>query len=309
MQWLLSKSLVKIDIKSLNKLNSIKESSDEEDKDSDYESSSEKNKSIYKVVYQGEDQESLLKSVSLLLSNKTRKLSDFKLVKHLGKGGFGAVILAKDNKNKLYAMKRVRKDKLLELDAVSGFIIERNILGKQKHPFLLSLQYAFETDLRYYLFLEYIPGGDIYNHLKRQLNGFSLDIIWFFGCQIILAIEHLHKNGYIHWDIKPENILIDSEGYLKLADFGISKHIDNTQHESGVFGTYEYMAPEIIEGTSFNKKFQLDWWAFGVLLYELRFKKSPFKADSQSEMQKKIIKEDVQFPKMNEPEKEQKIFK
>ena len=135
-------------------------------------------------------------------------------------------------------MKRVRKDKLLELDAINGFIIEREILSKQKHPFLLSLKHAFESNLRYYLFWEFVGGGDIYSHLKKQLDGFSLDVIRFFGCQIILALEHLHKNGYIHWDLKPENILTDKEGYLKLADFGISKHIDNSKQESCKFGTY-----------------------------------------------------------------------
>lgn len=292
-----------MDIKALNNLGPINEDSSEEDKDSEEE---DKAGELFNQAYQGEDNKTLLKSVSLLTE---RNLSDFKLIKLLGKGGFGTVILAKDPKNNLYAMKRVRKDKLLELDAVSGFIIERNILGKQNHPFLLSLKHVFETDLRYYLFCEYVPGGDIYSHLKRQLCGFDLDTIRFFGCQIILALEHLHLNGYIHWDLKPENVLIDTEGYVKLADFGISKHIDNNKRESSVFGTYEYMAPEIIEASKFNCKFQIDWWAFGILLYELKFKKSPFRAGSSDEIMKKITKEDFDFPKMDEPEKEQRAFK
>ena len=165
------------------------------------------------------------------------RLEDFKLIKELGRGGFGTVILAKDEDKQLYAMKRIRKDILLKLDAVNGFIVERNILSKQKHPFLLSLKHAFESELRYYLFWEYIPGGDIYGHLLKQKDGFSLDTIRFFGCQIILALEHLHKNGYIHWDLKPENILIDSEGYIKLADFGISRHIDKQKKQDHAFGT------------------------------------------------------------------------
>ena len=306
---LINKSIVKINIKTLYDIKAIKEensSDDEEDKEStDNEGKSSKNNELFKKIYKDEKEEFLLKSRSLLTS---LKLGDFKLIKELGKGGFGAVMLARDPNLNFYAMKRIRKDKLLELDAVNGFIIERNILSKQKHPFILSLKHVFETDLRYYLFWEYVPGGDIYSHLRRQLNGFDLETIWFFGWQIILALEHLHNNGYIHWDLKPENILIDEDGYLKLADFGISKHIDDLKQESSIFGTYEYMAPEIIQTTKFNKKFQIDWWAFGVLLYELRFKKSPFKADSIDKITEKIVNEEVRFPPMGD-EPGQKQFK
>ena len=113
------------------------------------------------------------------LLNKA-KISDFKLLAKLGRGGFGTVILAKDKRNWMYAMKRIRKDFLLDENAVWGFLIERDILWQYNHPFLLNLKYAFESELRYYLFWEYIHGGDIYKHLKKQKGGFSLEIISFF---------------------------------------------------------------------------------------------------------------------------------
>lgn len=129
--------------------------------------------------------------------------------------------------------------------------------------------------------MEFVIGGDLFQHVKSHPKSFTLSTVKFIGAQIILALEFLHDKGFLHRDLKPENILIDDEGYIRLADFGISKDLTelNTS-DSAIVGTHEYMAPEVLSKSKHRNGFQVDWWALGILLYELYYKKTPFKADT-----------------------------
>jgi len=136
-----------------------------------------------------------------------------------------------------------------------------------------------------------------------------LNTVKFIGAQLLLALEFLHENNIVHRDLKPENILIERNGYIKLADFGISKDLSNKQYEYSVVGTCEYIAPEVFEVSPFNKGFQTDWWSFGIVLYELHFGKTPFVAGDIKSIQKNVLKKKVKFPEPKGTEPIDKQFR
>lgn len=229
-----------------------------------------------------------VKSVSSF-STPTRgiNLHHFDKLKTLGKGSFGKVLLVR---NKLddnhYAMKVLRKDRLQKARQVRHTQTEREILEKISHPFIAKLQYAFQTEEKLYLITEYMPGGELFFHLKKE-QIFSEKKAKFYICEIVLALEHLHKNKIIYRDLKPENILLDERGHIKLTDFGLSKLIDNYGNSTNpsiinnkeqaftICGTPEYLAPEVLLGNGYNKA--VDWWSLGILLFEMLNGRSPFR--------------------------------
>lgn len=152
-------------------------------------------------------------------------LSSFTLLKVIGKGAFGRVFLAKKDSGEVFAMKRIRKDKVLRSNAVENLLLERRILSEVKHPLLLSIKHVFVSKYRFYFFCDYIVGGDLMRHLAKKEDGFSIAEIKFLSSQLVLALEELHNNSIVHRDLKPENVLIDDEGYIRLADFGLAKDL------------------------------------------------------------------------------------
>ena len=196
----------------------------------------------YSNIDSDEDQDNLLKSKCLLTK---RELRNFKLIGKLGKGGFARVILAKNKEKELFAMKRIRKDKVLFNNSVEGLLHEVKILSQSNHPFILRLEHIFESELRFYIFLEFMPGRDLKYQMDRMSQGLTLTQVKFIGAQVLLALEYLHSEGYAHRDIKPENIMVDEEGYVKLSDFGIvNKLTDKTV--SSKAGSYLFMPPEYL---------------------------------------------------------------
>lgn len=162
------------------------------------------------------------KSVCLIT---TETLDSFTLLKVIGKGAFGRVFLAKKNTGEVFAMKRIRKDKVLRSGAVENILLERKILSEVNHPLLLSLRHVFSSKYRFYFFCDYIMGGDLMRHLNKMKNGFTLSQVKFISSQLVLAFECLHEHNIVHRDLKPENVLIDDEGYIRLADFGLAKDL------------------------------------------------------------------------------------
>lgn len=225
-------------------------------------------------------------------------LDNFTLLKTIGEGAFGRVFLAKKDTGEVYAMKRIRKDKVLRSDAVQNILLERKILSEINHPLLLGLKHVFTTEYRFYFFCDYVVGGDLMKHLKKMRNGFSLTQVKFLAAQLVLAFECLHENSIVHRDLKPENVLIDEEGYIKLADFGLAKDL-NDGDGKGSCGTLEYMAPEIVNASK-GHKFEVDWWTLGILMYELYYGKTPFLAETRREILDNIINQDVDFPQKEE---------
>ena len=212
--------------------------------------------------------------------NAPATLEDFKQLKILGQGSFGKVVLVKnENNNKLYAMKILDKKYIVKKNQVSHTQTERAMLEKLKHPFIVRLNYAFQDSKRLYFLTEFLQGGELFFHLRRN-SGYKEKAVRFYMCQILLALEYMHNNNYIYRDLKPENILIDKEGNIKLTDFGLSKIMPPDETTTYTMcGTAEYLAPEILFGKGYDKT--CDWFSFGVVLFEMFCGYHPFKSKGQ----------------------------
>jgi len=229
----------------------------------------------------------------------SRKLTpqDFEMQNVIGQGAFGKVFLVtKRDSGEVFAMKVMRKDKILERDHGEYIKAEREVLTAVVHPYIVTLQYSFQTSSKIYLLLDFINGGHLFFQLFRE-GIFTEDLARLYTAEIVLAITHLHKCGFVHRDLKPENILLDSEGHVKVTDFGLAKKNvdDDTGRTNSYIGTVEYMAPEIITGSGHGKS--VDWWSVGILLYEMLAGVPPFRAKTQAALKKQIISGKLKFPK------------
>jgi serine/threonine protein kinase len=224
-------------------------------------------------------------------------MDDFNIISVIGRGSYGKVMLCENKETKgLFAIKTVHKDRLLRSQKVHTVIFERNILGKLSHPFIVSLCFAFQTPEKFYLGLEYLPGGELFHHFKDK-SKLDMEAVRYYIAEIALALDYLHVNGVIYRDLKPENVLLGADGYLKLTDFGLSKEIAS---QTGTFcGTPEYLAPEVIRRDPYG--FPVDWWALGILSYELIFGVTPFFHRNRSRMFGEIEHRDPTFPENADP--------
>jgi len=194
---------------------------------------------------------------------------------------------------KIYAMKELRKDVLIDTDQIQNTRIEKEIMKNANHPFLVNLEYVFQTTGKIYFVMKFMRGGELYTLLTREKR-FPEARCKFYITQIILALGHLHKGKIIYRDIKPENILLDDDGYLCLTDFGLARFIEEDKKAMSFCGTPEYMAPEIITGEGHNRA--VDWWSVGILLYEMLVGVPPFYHQNQNTMYKLITSRVVVFP-------------
>lgn len=234
-------------------------------------------------------------------NNKPWTVNDFELIKVLGKGAYGKVMLARrkeDSKQTLYAMKTMRKALLAKQDQILHASTERYILQNLRNPFLTHLMYAFQTPDKLYMVLEYLPGGELFFWLKKEKR-FSEDRVRLYAAELTLALETLHEADICYRDIKPENILLDAAGHLRVTDFGLAKgNITGSGAEGGTktyCGTPEYLAPEMLENKGHGKA--VDWWGLGILTYEMLVGIPPFFDSNVQRMYHKILHDTLRFPK------------
>ena len=199
---------------------------------------------------------------------KVVKLEDFDVLKLIGKGSFSKVYLVKNRLNhKIYSMKKLDKPFIKRTRQEQHIINERILLSKMNYPFLVKLYCCFQDQEHLYFILEFIQGGELFFHLHREIR-FDDDKTRFYIAELILVLNFLHTNKVIYRDIKPENILLDLEGHIKLTDFGLSRLCSgNNEKVFTICGTPYYIAPEIIEKKGYNNT--VDWWSLGCLMYEM----------------------------------------
>jgi len=205
-------------------------------------------------------------------------------------------------------MKVLRKEAIIERNQVAHTKAENSILQRIHHPFIVTLRYAFQTEGKLYIILDYINGGELFFHLKKE-GRFSEERVRLYVAEIALAIQHLHSLNIVYRDLKPENILLTSSGHICITDFGLSKELTmvNSVSDDGkthtFCGTPEYLAPEILNGTGHGR--EVDWWSLGTLMFEMLTGLPPFYSQNINVMYHKILNSELKFPAYVNPEARQ----
>jgi len=213
--------------------------------------------------------------VHIYEQKKKVSMKDFTLLKLLGKGSYGKVILVKKRDNgSIHAIKILSKAELKKRNQVEHTKTERSVLESVQHPNIVKMNYAFQSERKLFFVLDYCPGGELFFHLSNY-GRFSEEKTKFYTCNILLALEYVHSMNVVYRDLKPENVLIDRDGYAKLTDFGLSKeNILNNHMAKSFCGTPEYLAPEVLLRNGHGKA--VDWWSLGALIYEMLTGLPPF---------------------------------
>ncbi|KAK0721726.1 hypothetical protein B0T26DRAFT_191578 [Lasiosphaeria miniovina] len=224
-------------------------------------------------------------------------LDNFNFLAVLGKGNFGKVMLAETKvSRKLYAIKVLKKEFIIENDEVESIRSEKRVFlvaNRERHPFLTNLHACFQTETRVYFVMEYISGGDLMLHIQR--GQFGTKRAQFYAAEVCLALKYFHENGVIYRDLKLDNILLTLDGHIKVADYGLCKEDMWYGSTTSTFcGTPEFMAPEILLDKKYGRA--VDWWAFGVLIYQMLLQQSPFRGEDEDEIYDAILADEPLYP-------------
>jgi len=227
------------------------------------------------------------------------QMEDLEILRTLGSGTFGRVKLVRHKVSGMpYAMKILNKAHVVAYKQQQNVIHEKELMTMCSHPFILKLHNTFKDKNHLYLLVDFVQGGELFTYLHCQPNStgkLTEDHAKFYASHVIMAIEYLHERSIVYRDLKPENLLIDPQGYLKMVDFGFAKVV--TDRTYTLCGTPEYLAPELVLGKGHNKG--VDYWALGVLIYEMVVGNSPFAAANPSDQMqicRNIVKEPLVFP-------------
>lgn len=219
----------------------------------------------------------------------------FEPMKLIGKGGFSKVILArKKDSSRLFAIKRINKDFIVQENKVQQMLVEKQILEKVHHPFVINLHWAYQTANDLNLVMDFCPGGELFFHLQH-LGRFTEEHAQFYFCEILLGLEYIHSLNIIYRDLKPENILLDIDGHVCIIDFGLSKFLENSRERSFSFcGSPEYMSPEMLQKQGHGRT--VDFYSLGALLFEMLTGLPPYYHPNRKEMYSRILNEPISFP-------------
>ncbi|XP_069062491.1 protein kinase C delta type isoform X3 [Pleurodeles waltl] len=224
-------------------------------------------------------------------------IENFTFHKVLGKGSFGKVILAElKGKNEFFAIKALKKDVVLIDDDVECTMVEKRVLALAwDNPFLTHIYCSFQTKDHLFFVMEFLNGGDLMFHIQDK-GRFDLFRATFYAAEIVCGLQFLHSRGIIYRDLKLDNVMLDKDGHIKIADFGMCKENVSADNKATTFcGTPDYIAPEILQGLKYT--FSVDWWSFGVLLYEMLIGQSPFHGDDEDELFESIRLDTPHYPR------------
>jgi len=236
------------------------------------------------------------------IEEKKVVLEDFELLKVIGKGSFGKVLqVKKKDTKKIYAMKVLNKNMIVQRQELEHAKAEKSVLQKLVHPFLVNLNYSFQTPDKLYFVMDYVNGGELFFHLQKDRK-FPEERARFYLAEIACGLEYLHANGVIYRDLKPENLLLTSDGHICMTDFGLAKEglLCDNDRTSTFCGTPEYLAPEVLDGQKYGKP--VDWWSFGTLMYEMLTGLPPFYCEDVQKMYQKIMSAQLNIPSSFSPE-------
>ncbi|XP_047479540.1 serine/threonine-protein kinase CST20-like isoform X8 [Penaeus chinensis] len=225
-------------------------------------------------------------------------MDQFRLISVLGRGHFGKVILGQyKNTGEYFAIKALKKGDIIARDEVESLLAEKRIFevaNSVRHPFLVNLFACFQTESHVCFVMEYAAGGDLMMHIHADV--FDEPRAVFYAACVVLGLQYLHDNKIIYRDLKLDNLLLDTEGYVKIADFGLCKEGMGYGDRTGTFcGTPEFLAPEVLTETSYTRA--VDWWGLGVLIFEMLVGESPFPGDDEEEVFDSIVNDEVRYPR------------
>mmetsp|Transcript_34843 Transcript_34843/g.89469 ORF Transcript_34843/g.89469 Transcript_34843/m.89469 type:complete len:360 (-) Transcript_34843:163-1242(-) len=230
-----------------------------------------------------------------MVKGKNFSFSDFDLRSTVGTGTFGRVrvVKIKGSKDRTpLALKIMKKSEVIRLKQVEHIKAETGILAQIEHPFIVNLLATFQDDCRLFLLLEFINGGELFSHLRKEGRLPDSDAKFYAG-EIVLAFAYLHSRNIIYRDLKPENLLIDCDGHIKITDFGFAKVVEDRTWT--LCGTPEYLAPEIIQSKGHGRA--VDWWALGILIFEMLAGYPPFYDENPFGIYQKVLAGRIDFPK------------
>ncbi|XP_076170919.1 serine/threonine-protein kinase N isoform X1 [Ptiloglossa arizonensis] len=225
-------------------------------------------------------------------------IDNFRLLSVLGRGHFGKVILSQyRNTGEYFAIKALKKGDIIARDEVESLLSEKRIFevaNATRHPFLVNLFACFQTEAHVCFVMEYAAGGDLMMHIHADVFGEPRAV--FYSACVVLGLQYLHESRIIYRDLKLDNLLLDTEGYVKIADFGLCKEGMGYGDRTGTFcGTPEFLAPEVLTETSYTRA--VDWWGLGVLIFEMLVGESPFPGDDEEEVFDSIVNDEVRYPR------------
>uniref|UniRef100_A0A673W2H5 protein kinase C n=1 Tax=Salmo trutta TaxID=8032 RepID=A0A673W2H5_SALTR len=225
-------------------------------------------------------------------------LQDFKLIAVLGRGHFGKVLLSEYKRTgSVYAIKALKKGDIVARDEVDSLMCEKRIfetVNSSHHPFLVNLFACFQTPEHVCFVMEYTAGGDLMMHIHADV--FTEPRAVFYAACVVLGLQFLHDHKIVYRDLKLDNLLLDTQGYVKIADFGLCKEGMGYGDRTSTFcGTPEFLAPEVLTDTSYTRA--VDWWGLGVLVYEMLVGESPFPGDDEEEVFDSIVNDEVRYPR------------